>query len=132
MGVVAGSPLSMGLLSPQGPPDWHPAPSEVKDACEAVRTLCKERDVSLPKIALHTAFQYVQHIPHVCPPVMSRNPDIATTLVGMPTVNEVRENVATAQSPSLTDKESKCLSEVLEMLSPVHNRTWPSGRPENN
>lgn len=30
VGVISASPLSMGLLTNQGPPEWHPAPSEVK------------------------------------------------------------------------------------------------------
>ncbi|CAI7796271.1 unnamed protein product [Closterium sp. NIES-54] len=30
VGVISASPLSMGLLTPQGPPSWHPAPQELK------------------------------------------------------------------------------------------------------
>lgn len=29
VGVISASPLSMGLLTPQGPPSWHPAVSSV-------------------------------------------------------------------------------------------------------
>jgi len=30
VGVITASPLSMGLLTENGPPEWHPAPSELK------------------------------------------------------------------------------------------------------
>ncbi len=30
VGVISASPLSMGLLTNQGPPTWHPAPQELK------------------------------------------------------------------------------------------------------
>jgi L-galactose dehydrogenase len=30
IGIISASPLSMGLLSGQTPPEWHPAPSELK------------------------------------------------------------------------------------------------------
>lgn len=30
VGVISASPLSMGLLTENGPPDWHPASSELK------------------------------------------------------------------------------------------------------
>ncbi|CAI7906917.1 unnamed protein product [Closterium sp. NIES-53] len=42
VGVISASPLSMGLLTPQGPPSWHPAPQELKvsgSMCPAP-TLC--------------------------------------------------------------------------------------------
>jgi L-galactose dehydrogenase len=30
VGVISASPLAMGLLTDNGPPDWHPAPEELK------------------------------------------------------------------------------------------------------
>lgn len=33
IGIINASPLSMGLLSQRGTPDWHPAPEELKAAC---------------------------------------------------------------------------------------------------
>ena len=44
---------------------------------------------------------------------------------------QVYMNVETAASP-LTAEEREILVEVLKILAPVHNTTWPSGRPENN
>lgn len=44
---------------------------------------------------------------------------------------QVYDNVETVMTP-LTAQEKKVLNEVLNILAPVHNTTWPSGRPENN
>lgn len=30
VGIISASPLSMGLLTELGPPDWHPASAEIK------------------------------------------------------------------------------------------------------
>ncbi|TIB67772.1 hypothetical protein E3Q24_04068 [Wallemia mellicola] len=34
--LVTASPFSMGLLTPQGPPDWHPAPDGLKSAARDI------------------------------------------------------------------------------------------------
>lgn len=34
--LVNASPLSMGLLTPKGPPDWHPAPPELRHVVKKV------------------------------------------------------------------------------------------------
>lgn len=37
VGLINASPLSMGLLTPRGPPAWHPAYAHQKEACREVR-----------------------------------------------------------------------------------------------
>lgn len=37
VGLINASPLSMGLLTPRGPPAWHPAHAHQKEACREVR-----------------------------------------------------------------------------------------------
>ena len=44
---------------------------------------------------------------------------------------QVYVNVETAVTP-LTAEEKGVLAGVQNILAPVHNITWPSGRPENN
>lgn len=44
---------------------------------------------------------------------------------------QVRENVATALSP-LTPAEQEILKRIADIMAPVQNVTWRSGRPENN
>lgn len=41
IGCINASPLSMGQLTPLGPPDWHRAPKNVRDAARAAYEYCK-------------------------------------------------------------------------------------------
>lgn len=43
IGIINASPIGMGLLSNQGPPDWHPATKDIKDACAKVASFCRVR-----------------------------------------------------------------------------------------
>ncbi|BDA42515.1 L-galactose dehydrogenase [Coccomyxa sp. Obi] len=116
VGVINASILSMGLLTEQGPPSWHPASEEVKQACKAAAEEAKKAGSNISVLAIKAAV---------------RNPSIHTHLIGFTKPELVRENVATALSP-LTSAEEDALSRVTDILKPVHNTTWPSGRPENN
>jgi L-galactose dehydrogenase len=112
-GVINASPLSMGLLSNRGAPDWHPAPAEIKTACARAAAFCREQGQDISRLALQFS---VAH------------PDLATTLVGTASPGNIAKNVRWLEEPM--DRE--LLSQVMQMLEPVHNQTWPSGRPENN
>lgn len=123
IGVINASPLSMGLLSKRGPPTWHPAPKELRDAC-AKAAECAEalgEDVSAMAVAFSVANEPER---------------VASTLVSMATRELVRANVAAALGgggggTGSGDKD-KALPEVEACLAPVKDVTWPSGRPENN
>jgi L-galactose dehydrogenase len=112
VGIINASPLSMGLLSDRGAPKWHPASQEVKAACARAAALCRERGAELARLALQFS---VAH------------PDLATTLVGTASPENVVKNVRWVEEPM--DRE--LLAQVMQMLAPIHNQTWPSGRPEN-
>jgi L-galactose dehydrogenase len=45
--VMNATPLAMGLLSAQGAPAWHPAPSPVRQAAAAAARLCAERGLDI-------------------------------------------------------------------------------------
>jgi L-galactose dehydrogenase len=113
IGVISASPLAMRLLAKAGPPDWHPAPPAVKVACAQAAALCRTRGADFEKIALQYALA---------------NPDISTIMVGSADPENMLRNIAWANEP--VDKQ--LLAELLDILKPVHNVTWNSGRPENN
>lgn len=117
VGIISASPLSMGLLTGTGAPSWHPAPVEVQMACGAAAAHCKARKVSLPQLALQYA---VAH------------PDVATTLVGMCSPQQVEENVAAVIKACSGETDQQMLGEVEVILKPIKNVTWTSGLPENN
>jgi L-galactose dehydrogenase len=117
VGVITASPLSMGLLTENGPPQWHPAPSELKSACAAAAAHCKAKGKNISKLALQYSL---------------KNKDIASVLVGMNSVQQVRENIAA----TVEVEEGQCidqelLEEVEAIISPVKNLTWPSGSGHN-
>jgi L-galactose dehydrogenase len=113
LGLINAAPLGMGLLSKNGPPDWHPAPDALKLACTEAVALCETRGADIAALAL--AFS-------------ASAPFVATTIVGMPTVAEVDAN---ARSAGLRP-DPGLLAEVQTILAPVSDMTWPSGLPENN
>ncbi|KAF3617451.1 L-galactose dehydrogenase [Capsicum chacoense] len=112
VGVISASPLSMGLLTEAGGPEWHPASSELKAACRAAVDHCKERGKNISKLALQYSLT---------------NTDISTILVGMKSVKEVEENIAAALELATVGMDEEALSEITEILKPVKNQTWPSG-----
>lgn len=113
VGIINASPLSMGLLSGRGAPDWHPAPAEIKATCAKAAAFCREQGTDLSKLALQFS---VAH------------PDLATTLVGTASPENMAKNVRWIQEPTDLD----LLAQVVQMLESIHDKTWPSGRPENN
>ncbi|GAQ81474.1 D-threo-aldose 1-dehydrogenase [Klebsormidium nitens] len=114
VGVINASPLSMGLLTEQGPPDWHPASDEIKGACKKAVEVAKSHGKNVTTLALQFA---------------TANPFIATTLVGMASPAIVRANVEAVVNGAL---DERLLNEVESVLSPLQNASWPSGKPENN
>jgi aryl-alcohol dehydrogenase-like predicted oxidoreductase len=42
VGVINASPLSMGLLSQRGAPDWHPGSKALREACAKAAAYCQE------------------------------------------------------------------------------------------
>lgn len=113
VGIISASPLSMGLLTERGAPDWHPAPDEIKAACRRAVEYCQNRGASIEKLAVQFALA---------------NPRIATTLVGTSKAENIEKNVRWLEEPL----DGELLREIEAILAPVKNQTWPSKRPENN
>jgi len=113
VGIINASPLSMRLLSDQGAPDWHPASAELKRRAAEAAAFCRGQGTSIAQLAVQFSVA---------------NADIATTLVGTASPAHIEENVRWAETPI----DQGLLDEVLRILAPVHNDTWPSGRAQNN
>ncbi len=113
IGIINAAPLGMGLLTEKGPPKWHPAPSKVREICAKAVAHCAKKKVSLPQLALQFA---------------TAHRDIATTLVGTSSAKKIRESVKCIDQPM----DQSLLTEVQDILTPIRNETWISGRKENN
>jgi len=112
MGLINASPLHMGVLSPGGAQDWHPAPAQVKETGRRIEALCEEHGRSVVDVALRFALDQE----YVC-----------STLCGMRTVAEIDQNLAVLESRS----DPELLNRIEELVAPVKNVTWHDGLPEN-
>lgn len=112
IGVLNASPAAMGLLSSHGPRDWHPAPASVRAACRAAAELCTAHGQEIAELALS----------YTC-----TLPGFASTLCGTAAPDEIEANVRAANSAP----DPELLAQVLSLLEPIRNVTWPQGRPEN-
>jgi L-galactose dehydrogenase len=108
-GIINASPLSMGVLTDEGPPHWHPADAEIKACARRAAELCRERGANLSTLALAT---------------IVRDRRLATTLVGMKRPGEVDQNLRAVD----TAVDEALLADVRKVLAPVKDRTWPSGK----
>jgi L-galactose dehydrogenase len=112
IGLINASPLHMGLLTQNGPPPWHPVSPEVKEVARVLVEFFAKSGVRITDLALQFCLQH---------------PTVATTLAGMSTVEQVRENVAAASAPA----DSTLINEARDFIGPFLNRSWPTGLLEN-
>jgi L-galactose dehydrogenase len=113
VGIISASPVSQGLLTNQGTPEWHPAPNEVKRVCAGAAAFCREQGADLAKLAMQFAIA---------------NPRIATTVVGTANPENIKKNVQWIEEPV----DRKLITEVQEILASIKDQTWIVGRRENN
>ena len=107
VGVLNASPLSMGLLTNQGPQPWHPAGEEIKAACREAVDYCRAHGADISFLGMQFCL----------------NSDVPSTVSGAATRAELETNLralATRPDPEL-------LAGVLAILEPVRDQTWKSG-----
>ena len=113
IGVINAAPLSQGLLTNRGTPPWHSAPPAVKVVCASVAEFVSGRGSDLAKLAIQFS---------------TRQPGIATTLIGTAVPRELQRNLQWASETP----DEELLALVQAKLEPIHNMTWTTGRIENN
>lgn len=106
IGVINASPLSMGLLSERGAPDWHPAPEALKEACTRAAQYCKEKGYPIEKLAV----QYST----------SLNPRIATTLFSSANPQNVLKNIQFVNEPM----DEQFVKEVKAIIGDQMGARW--------
>ena len=112
VGIINASPTGMGLLTPRGAPDWHPASKVIIEGCRKAIEYCKAKGVDIIKLAVQYSCSH---------------PDIATTLVGTARPKNILDNIAYVQEPM----DERLVAEVLEVLKPIHRLNFTRGRPEH-
>uniref|UniRef100_A0A1I7T3D6 Aldo_ket_red domain-containing protein n=1 Tax=Caenorhabditis tropicalis TaxID=1561998 RepID=A0A1I7T3D6_9PELO len=108
--VINSGALCWGLLTEKGPPPWHPASDEIKEACLAATTYCSSKNISISKLALDYALNF---------------PNIACCLVGMDSVQQVLDNLELANFSRITDVEQRVRDRIMRRyLDRLENAGW--------
>jgi len=105
IGIVNASPLSMGLLSQRGVPDWHPAPKALVEACARAAQYCNEKGYPIERLAVQFSVS---------------NPRIASTLFSSANPANVRRNIQWANE----DPDWNLVNEVKAIIGQQQRVTW--------
>jgi len=105
VGIINAAPLSMGLLTERGVPEWHPAEEKVVETCRKAVDHCISRNEKIEQLAVKYAVN---------------NPRIPTTLVSTSNPANILRNIQWAEAPL----NERLLHEILEILRPIHRITW--------
>lgn len=105
IGIINASPLSMGLLSVRGVPDWHPAPRPLVEACAKAAQHCADKGYPIEKLAVQYAVS---------------NPRIASTLFSSANPDNVKRNIAWAEE----EPDWQLVDEVHEIIGDQQRVSW--------
>lgn len=105
IGIINASPLSMGLLSQRGVPDWHPAPKPLVEACRKAVQHCLSKNYPIEKLAIQYAVS---------------NPRIATTLFSSANPQNVIKNIEFAEEPI----DWQLVQEVQDIIGDQKRVSW--------
>lgn len=105
IGVINASPLSMGLLSQRGAPEWHPAPQALIDGCKKAVELCQTKGYPIEKLAMQFSVS---------------NPRIASTLFSSANPDNVTKNINYISEPIDWD----LVHEVQKEIGDAMRLTW--------
>lgn len=105
IGVINASPLSMGLLSERGVPDWHPAPKPLVEACQRAMQHCKAKGTPIEKLAIQYSVS---------------NPRVTTTLFSSANPANVKRNLEWSKEPI----DMQLVQEVQEIIGDQKRVTW--------
>lgn len=108
IGVLNASPLSMGLLTRNGAPDWHPAHEDVQRVCRAVSALCDDYGVNIAQVALQFAL------------TTAAENGIASTVIGTASAENMLDNVRWCEQPLAPE----LLARIDNLMAPVLNIGW--------
>lgn len=105
IGVINASPISMGLLSSRGIPEWHPAPKTLVEACARAAQYCKEQNYPIEKLAIQYSVS---------------NPRIATTLFSSANPENVLKNIRYVEE----EIDQTLVEKVKEIIGDQQRVSW--------
>ena len=105
IGIVNASPLSMGLLSQRGVPDWHPAPKPLVEACAKAAKHCADKGYPIERLAIQYSVS---------------NPRIAGTLFSSANPENVKRNILWANE----EPDWELVKVVQEIIGDQKRVSW--------
>ena len=105
IGVINASPLSMGLLTQRGVPDWHPAPKPLVEACAKAAEHCGAKGYPIEKLAIQYSVS---------------NPRIAGTLFSSANPANVQRNIEWANE----EPDWQLIKEVQDIIGDQKRVSW--------
>lgn len=108
VGVMNASPLAMGLLTDRGPQPWFGGRAEIVAACRDAAALCRARGADIAVLGMQFALGQAR---------------VPCTLTGAARPSELAVNLKAMTAPI----DAALLADVMAVLDPVRDRTWPSG-----
>lgn len=105
IGVINASPISMGLLSSRGIPEWHPAPKALVEACARAAQYCKEQNYPIEKLAIQYSVS---------------NTRIATTLFSSANPENVLKNIRYVEE----EINQTLVEKVKEIIGDQQRVSW--------
>ena len=105
IGVINASPLSMGLLTKRGVPDWHPAPKPLVEVCARAAQHCESKGYPIEKLAIQYSVS---------------NPRIAGTLFSSANPENVKRNIEWANE----EPDCTLVQEVQDIIGEQRRVSW--------
>lgn len=113
VGLINAAPFSARLLTNLELPVWHKATDEVREIAAKAAAHVRDRGSDIAKLALQYSVA---------------NEDFASCVTGSANPDRVNQWCDWLEEPM----DEELVSEVKEILKPIHNWVYVEGRPENN
>lgn len=105
VGVINASPLSMGLLTLRGVPDWHPAPKPLVKVCAEAAKFCQDKGYPIEKLAIQYSVG---------------NPRITSTLFSSANPMNVERNIEWAREAP----DAELVNDVKAIIGEQQRVSW--------
>ena len=113
IGVMNAGPFAARLLTNASLPAWHRDSTQVHEVAAKAAEFCRSQGVDIAKLALQFSCQHEE---------------LATTIAGSANPDNIRKWAQWLAEPI----DQQMISQVLEILKPIHNISHAEGLPENN
>ncbi|KAK0417373.1 hypothetical protein QR680_012972 [Steinernema hermaphroditum] len=111
IGLVNAASLSMGLLSAEGPPPWHPASESIKETARAAVHYCQSKNISIERLAIDYGINF---------------PGVSTCVVGMDSVERVLADIEMASTGfGISELEQRVRDRIMRRyFDRLENANW--------